>query len=376
MRINGVTNHALANGAASLMNTPHRKRLFTALMLAALAGIAGIAAWQTLRPGDDENAIARGNGRMEATEIDIATKLGGRVAEIRVGKGEFVGPGQILARMDTRALEAESRQARAELQRMRNALQTAHAQVAQSESTKAAAEAVVHQRQAELTAARKRHERSQALVQRHSISRQQADDDLAVMQSTEAALAAARAQVAAAQAAIVAARSQVIEAQSAIDAADANVARIQADLDDSRLQTDRLARVQYRVAEPGEVLAPGGKVLNLIDLTDVYMTFFLPTSQAGREALGDDVRLVLDAAPEYVIPARVSFVASAAQFTPKTVETASERDKLMFRIRARVDPQLLKEHLEQVKTGLPGMAYLKLAPDAAWPASLQVNLPP
>ncbi|WP_277812223.1 HlyD family secretion protein [Chromohalobacter canadensis] len=356
------------------MNRPPRKRLIQALLFVILLVAIALVAWSELRPSGLGDAIASGNGRMEATEIDIATKLSGRVAEILVDEGDFVTPGQLLARMDTRTLDAQLRQAQAELQRMRNALQTAHAQVAQSESTKSAAEAVVHQRQAELTAARKRHERSQALVQRHSISRQQADDDLAVMQSAEAALAAARAQVAAAQAAIVASRSQVVEAQSAIDAAEAGVAKVQADLDDSQLRADRLARVQYRVAEPGEVLAPGGNVLNLIDLTDVYMTFFLPTSQAGRVALGDDVRLVLDAAPEYVIPARVSFVASAAQFTPKTVETASEREKLMFRIRARIDPQLLKEHLEQVKTGLPGMAYLKLDPQAEWPDSLQVNV--
>lgn len=356
------------------MNRPPRKRLIQALLFVVLLGAIALVAWQALRPDGLGDAIASGNGRMEATEIDIATKLSGRVAEILVDEGDFVVPGQLLARMDPRTLDAQLRQAQAELQRMRNALQTAHAQVAQNESTKAAAEAVVHQRQAELTAARKRYERSSTLAQRNAISRQQLDDDRATMQSGEAALAASRAQVSAAEAASVAARSQVVEAQSAIDAAEAGVAKVQADLDDSQLRADRLARVQYRVAEPGEVLAPGGNVLNLIDLTDVYMTFFLPTSQAGRVALGDDVRLVLDAAPEYVIPARVSFVASAAQFTPKTVETASEREKLMFRIRARIDPQLLKEHLEQVKTGLPGMAYLKLDPQAEWPDSLQVNV--
>lgn len=358
----------------SILNQPRRKRLTQALLLVVLLGAVGLVAWHELRPSGLGDAIASGNGRIEATEIDIATKLSGHVAEILVDEGDFVAPGQLLARMDTRTLDAQLRQAQAELQRMRNALQTAHAQVAHDESNKAAAEAVVLQRQAELTAARKRFERSNALVQRNAISRQQLDDDRAAMQSAEAALAASRAQVSAAQAAIVAARSQVVEAQSAINAAEAGVAKVQADLDDSQLRADRLARVQYRVAEPGEVLAAGGNVLNLIDLTDVYMTFFLPTSQAGRVALGDDVRLVLDAAPEYVIPARASFVASAAQFTPKTVETASEREKLMFRVRARIDPQLLKEHLEQVKTGLPGMAYLKLDPQAEWPDSLQVNV--
>ena len=98
--------------------------------------------------------------------------------------------------------------------------------------------------------------------------------------------------------------------------------------------------MQYRVAQPGEVLGAGGKVLNIVDLADVYMTFFLPEQAAGRVALGQDVRIILDAAPQYVIPAAVSFVASTAQFTPKTVETASERQKLMFRVKAQISPEL------------------------------------
>ncbi|MFZ3121101.1 MAG: HlyD family efflux transporter periplasmic adaptor subunit, partial [Variovorax sp.] len=154
----------------------------------------------------------------------------------------------------------------------------------------------------------------------------------------------------------------------------ATIARIQADITDSALTAPRDGRVQYRVAQPGEVLAAGGKVLNLVDLSDVYMTFFLPETVAGRVALGSDVRIVLDAAPGFVIPAKVSFVASTAQFTPKTVETASERQKLMFRVKARIDPQLLKNNLAQVKTGLPGVAWLKLDDKAEWPAQLVVKV--
>jgi len=147
------------------------------------------------------------------------------------------------------------------------------------------------------------------------------------------------------------------------------------DIDDSLLRAPRAGRVQYRVTQPGEVLGAGGKLLNLVDLTDVYMTFFLPERQAGRVALGSEVRLVIDAAPQYVIPARVSYVASVAQFTPKTVETASEREKLMFRVKARIDPELLQKHLQQVKTGVPGMAYLRLDSDAEWPAHLAIKVP-
>jgi HlyD family secretion protein len=134
--------------------------------------------------------------------------------------------------------------------------------------------------------------------------------------------------------------------------------------------------VQYRVAEPGEVLPAGGVVLNLVDLGEVYMSFFLPTAQAGRVALGDEAHLVLDAAPQYVVPARVSFVADVAQFTPKTVETAEERQKLMFRVKANIDPELLQKHLRQVKTGLPGVAYVRIDRNAAWPEHLAITLPP
>ena len=171
------------------------------------------------------------------------------------------------------------------------------------------------------------------------------------------------------------ARSQVIGTRSLIEASRAAIERLQVDIDDSALKTPRDGRVQYRVAQPGEVLPAGGRVLNLVDLSDVYMTFFLPTAAAGRVALGTEVRLILDANPQYVIPAKVSFVADVAQFTPKTVETEQERQKLMFRIKAQIHPDLLKKHITQVKTGLPGMAYVRLDPGAEWPTHLRVKLP-
>ncbi|VXB16425.1 putative HlyD family secretion protein [Pseudomonas sp. 8AS] len=352
------------------------RKTWTARLALAAALVAGAGLlWYELRPAGLGEGFASGNGRIEATEVDVAAKLGGRIASIAVDEGDFVQPQQIVARMDTQVLEAQLAQAQAQMRQAENSQLTAAAQVSLRQSEKVTAEAVVRQRQAELAAAQKRHARTAVLVKRDAMAQQQLDDDLARLQSTEAALAAARSQVNSAAAGIVAAQSQVIEAQSAVEAARASVARLQVDIDDSLLKAPRAGRVQYRVAQPGEVLGAGGKVLNLVDLGDVYMTFFLPERQAGRVALGSEVRLVIDAVPQYVIPARVSYVASVAQFTPKTVETANEREKLMFRIKARIDPELLQRHLAHVKTGVPGMAYLRLDPAVEWPEQLAVKVP-
>ncbi|MDX5375407.1 MAG: HlyD family efflux transporter periplasmic adaptor subunit [Gammaproteobacteria bacterium] len=343
------------------------------ITIVVLAG--AVAAWQILGWSAPPAGIASANGRIEAVEIDIAARTAGRVEAIRVDEGDFVRAGEELARMDTAVLQAQRREAEAALARARIAVETATSQVTQREAEAEAARALIAQREAELDAAQKRLVRTRELAAKNAVSEAQLDDDRAAAEAARAAVAAARAQAAAAQAAIGQARSNVVASKAAVDAARATLERIQADLDDSVLVAPRDGRVQYRVAQPGEVLSPGGVVLNMVDLTDVYMTFFLPTEQAGRVALGAEAHLVLDAAPQYVIPAEVSFVADVAQFTPKTVETAEERQKLMFRIKARIDPDLLRKYLHQVKTGLPGMAHVRLDPQVEWPPELQVRLP-
>lgn len=330
--------------------------------------------WRFVDPREAMEGIASGNGRIEAVEIDISTKIAGRIREIRVEEGDFVTAGQILAEMDSDQLQAQRREAEAQLQRAIIAVETAKAVKNQREAERTAAVAVVAQREATLDAAARRLDRSERLALTNAVSRQELDDNRASVQGAKAAVAAAKAQLAASEAAISAAKSQIVDAEAAIDASRATIQRIEVDIADSALKSPRDGRVQYRVAQPGEVLSAGGRVLNLVDLGDVYMTFFLPTAQAGRLTLGSEVRLVLDAAPQYVIPAHVSFVADVAQFTPKTVETAQERLKLMFRIKARIPPELLKKYIRQVKTGLPGMAYARFDPRTPWPAALQGSL--
>ncbi len=356
------------------MTKQSRKRLTTAAILVAVLAAAGYG-WMTLQNRGTPEGFVSGNGRIEATEIDLATQLGGRVSELLVDEGDFVEAGQILARMQVDTLTAQHDEARAREQQAASDVDSAVAQVAMRKSDHAAAQAVVGQHKSEVDAASRRFARSRTLASEGASSKQELDDDRASVRSAEAALTAARAQVGAAEAAITAAETQVASARAKVTAATATVARIQTDIDDSDLEAPRAGRVQYVIARPGEVLGAGAKVLNLVDLSDVYMNFFMPQRVAGQLALGSEVRVILDAAPQYVLPAKVSFVASTAQFTPKTVETESEREKLMFRVKAQLDRELLQKYLKHVKTGLPGVAWLRLDSNQPWPDHLQEKVP-
>ena len=345
-----------------------------AAILGVLLAVA-VLAWQMLRDQGPGAGFVSSNGRIEATEIDVASKFSGRVQDILVSDGDFVTAGQTLAHMQVQTLAAQLDEAQARHQQSVSAIASAQAQVAVRESDRQATLAVVVQRESEVDAAERRLARSETLTREGASSGLELDDDRARLRSVQAAVAAARAQTQAAQAAITAAQAQLAGARSTVDAALATIARIKVDIDDSALTAPRDGRVQYRIAQAGEVLAAGGKVLNLIDLGDIYMTFFVPEASAGKLALGSEVHIILDAAPSYVIPAKVSFVASSAQFTPKTVETESERQKLMFRVKAQIDRELLQKNLAQIKTGLPGMVWLKLDAQAPWPSELSVKLP-
>lgn len=350
-----------------------RTWLVRGAILVVIVGVA-LGAWLLLKPTAVPSGVVSGNGRIEAVEIDVSTKLAGRLGDIVVNEGDTVKAGQVVAHMGTQVLQAQRAEASAQLDAAITGILTAQSQVVQRASERASGVAVVEQRRAAAVAAGKRLARSETLSREGAAAVQDRDDDQATAESAQAAVSAARAQVDAATAAIATARSQVVSARSNAEAVRATIRRIDADILDSALRAPAAGRVQYRVAQPGEVLAAGGKVLNLVNLGDVYMTFFLPESVAGKVALGSEVRLVLDAAPDTVIPARVSFVADVAQFTPKTVETASEREKLMFRVKARIDPALLQRHIAQVKTGLPGMAYVRIDPAAAWPTTIPTKL--
>ncbi|MBP9047961.1 MAG: HlyD family efflux transporter periplasmic adaptor subunit [Tabrizicola sp.] len=315
-----------------------RPLIAVAIVLAAVAAI-GWYVWDQNTGGLPEG-FATGNGRIEADQIDIATKVPGRVAEIRVNEGQLVQPGEVLAVMDTRELEAQ--------------LARAEADAARAASQVEEVRALIEQRRAERTLAEEEFTRATELAERGVNSQAVADTAKTRLATSEAALNAALA--------------MLNTSERGVDAALALVTQYETQIADATLTAPVLGRILYRLSQPGEVLGGGGKVITLLDLSQVYMEMFLPADEAMRTGLGAEARIRLDSIP-YAIPAYVSFVSPEAQFTPKQVETAEEREKLMFRVKVRLPEELVKAYIDQVKTGLRGVAYIRLAgaEDLPWP---------
>lgn len=316
------------------------KALFVVLVVTGI--VLAFYVMEFLRQSELPDGIVSGNGRTEATEVDITTKFGGRLETVLAKEGENVKISQILAQFDTRELDAQLRKAEADVRRTRQEREVARAVVAQRES--------------ELSLAEKDMRRSIGLYESDSISLEKLERDETAVESARATLTAARAQLS--------------NAEAAIEAAVANVELIKTQIDDSTLRSPIRGRVLYRLAEPGEVLPAGGKVLTVIDPTDMYMTLFLPTEIATRVGIGAEAHVVFDGLADQVIPAKVSFIAARAQFTPKEVETRTEREKLAFRIKVQLDRDFLIDHAGLAKAGVPGVAYIRLDPTTDWPEHL------
>src|SRR5271166_133057 len=250
------------------------------------AGIIAFVLWELLRPKGLPEGFASGNGRIEATEIDVDAKIAERIREVFVHEGDLVRPGQLLVQMNTDVLTARKKEAEAQLASAIAGVATAESELAQRRAESIAAIAVIAQRRAELDAAQKFFLRTEALAPKDFVTVQALDNARADFKSKEAAVSTAQAQAAAADAAVHSATSEVIDARSKVDEYRATIQRSQSDINDSALYSPVNGRVQYRVAEPGEVLPAGGRVLNMINLDDVYMTFFLPDKLAGQVAVG------------------------------------------------------------------------------------------
>jgi HlyD family secretion protein len=316
-----------------------------ALGILTVLAVIGAIAWYVWdqNTGGLPDGIATGNGRIEAEQIDIATRTPGRVAEIRVAEGELVETGDVLAVMDTRELEAQ--------------LARGEADVARAASQVEEVRALIEQRRAELALAEADYDRARTLAGRGVTAQSVAEQQATRRTSAEAALNAATA--------------QLHTAERGVEAAEALVNQYRTHIEDATLTAPTFGRILYRLAQPGEVLGGGGKVVTLLDLSQVYMEVFLPAAEATRTGIGAEARIRVDAI-SYAIPAYVSFVSPEAQFTPKQVETQDEREKLMFRVKVRVPEELVRGYIDQVKTGIRGEAFVRLlgADEVPWPSDI------
>lgn len=325
----------------------NRKRTAWGLGALALAALAGWAVWTQLRRDPLPDGVMRANGRLEVERIEIAAKYPGRVVELPIREGDLVKAGDVIARQDSTELQAQ-----------RAAVQASRQRAVQA-TARAGAETEVRRVQARIAQLELDHTldmRKEALVSGAEVERREAQRD------------GERAGVQVATAAIG-------EAAAAREEAEAQIRRIDMAIADMTLRAPVAGRIEYRVVEPGSVIPSGGRVATLLDITEVYMTVFLPTSIAGRLQVGDEARIVLDAAPRYVVPAQVSFVAAEAQFTPKYVETSTEREKLMYRVKLKVPVDVARRYAAYVKAGLTGNGFVRTSAQAQWPASLAVKLP-
>ena len=307
-----------------------------------VVAFVGFKIWKKQQSKLPEGIVA-GNGRIEGKLVDVAAKEPLRVKEILVQEGDLVKPAQVLARLDTVTLESELAQAKASIAAAEEKLQLSRATISKQRS--------------EIKLAGVEVNRSQKLVQEGAGSQRELDVRTTKRATTEASLGEAEAGL---QTAI-----------QEVEVARASAATIQTRIDDATLKSPVTGRVLYRLAEPGEVLGPGGKAMTLVNLEDVYMEIFLPSDEAGNLKVGAEGRITVDYDPKRAVAGFVSFVSPEAQFTPKQVETRSEREKLMFRVKIQVPKEVASQYVERIKTGVRGVGYVKIKDSAAWPDRLQ-----
>jgi len=310
-----------------------------------VGGVLGYQYWKSMQsalpPG-----IVSGNGRIEAQLVDASAKEPLRVKEVLVKEGDLVKPGMVVGRLDTVTLEAELAQNKAGVAAAREQLTAANSAIIRQKS--------------EIRLAQIEMERSKRLLAEKATSEREYESRRTALETTTASLAQLEA--------------SAQSAQQQIAVAEANVAKTESRIKDATLTSPVTGRVLYRLTEPGEVLGPGGKALTLVNLEDVYMEIFLPAEQAAAIKVGAEARITLDYRPNAAAPARVSFVSPEAQFTPKQVETQSEREKLMFRVKIQVPDELVMNYIEDIKTGVRGVGYVKTDPSAAWPDWIESGL--
>ena len=319
-------------------------------IVAILLGVAIVAGaclyWLTGRRSDGLPAyIVQTNGRLEFDRVDVAVKYPGRIVGLSFREGDRVQRGQILAREDTAELQAQLVAARAQRMQALGSIMRARAELEASRAGAALARLEATQ--------------TEGLYGKELVSSVE-------VRRRRLALSSEMATVAAAAAAVV-------QARGALDDADAEISRLEAVVADTIVRAPVSGLIEYKIVENGAVLPAGGRVATLLDPTDVHMTIFVGTEVVGELRIGDAARIELDGFGVGPLPAIVSFISPEAQFTPKYVETASEREQLVYRVKLRIPTAVAAHYEGQLKAGATGSGYLRLRPGAQWPMRLEIR---
>ena len=330
-----------------------------ALLVISAAAIAAAAC------GDDESANAlRVSGHVEATEVQVASEVGGRLVELRVAEGDRVKRGDLIARLDTRDTEIQLARARAERAaadaqlRLLQAgsrgedIRQAQAQVEAGETEAAAA-------QAELTAAEADLERFESLLRANAGSQKQRDDAKARADVAREHVRGASERVRAAREGVArlraGARPQEIDAARArVAGLDAQVASFEKSVKDAEVIAPVDGIVTTKVADQGEILAPRAPIVIVTDLDHAWANVFVPEPMIPRLKVGQSATVFTDAGGQG-LSGTVTFISPKAEFTPRNVQTADERSKLVYRIKVTVD-----NSQGVLKQGMPVDAELPL----------------
>ncbi len=334
------------------------------LVLAALiaAGAAGLTvswgAWQSTAP----EGLSVVNGRIEGDPVVVAPKVGGRLTALRVKEGDAVEMGQLIAEISAEQILARVEQAAAGKDAAGSVLEAvkAAAQRARNELGRAAAVRTAAVARREKVAGDAR--RAEALFRQGVIARADVDDARAAQAVAVAEVTAADENVAAARRAIESADAQVASAEQQVQAAHALLGESRATLDDTRVQSPRRGIVTTKVAEQGEVLAPGAPIAVITDLDQLHMKAYVPEPEIGRIKIGDPARVHVDAFPGRAFAARVREIARQSEFTPKEVQTRDERVKQVVAVKLYLDVN--PDHA--LVPGMPADAAIRWKPDAPW----------
>ena len=349
------------------------RKVLLAVLLAAAAG-GGWWLYQQQESTALPDFVFHSNGRLELNRLDVASLYPGRVERVLVAEGDAVKANEVLVELSSAQSSGQLAAAQAATLRAAELVQRARAGVTQAQQAVARADAEIaayrqQQKVAKLELDNAKQMRREDLVSASELAKRQADFERATasVKAAQAARAEAQAAVAQGQAAVAEAEAGVKQAQAQADTA----ASADADM---AIRSPLTARVEYRLVEPGTVIGAGSRVISLLDPADVSMNVFLPNATVGGLRVGDEARLVLDGI-DAVFPAQVSFIASEAQFTPKAVETADEREKLVFRVKLKVPTEVAQRYDRLLKGGMTGDGYVRRDSTQAWPLALEVRLP-